>query len=349
MDAVNSKEMLAYNFLNTVICTFLKVHSYSAFLNEDKDSIISFDQLHGGKLGGVFQSKVCTTKQGNNEMQSTLNISDKSYSVQRSNEVCDDDEILDESLEQIAQTSKGYIQFNGMETVSHAMPVKHKSIGIDPHECAVDDMTKILERLKSTDQLEGNSDRKVFSDPQLLVDELALLKLDEIEDDDIRELDRCVRNLNYIGNGYLTKNPQIITEMLTALNPQIEIRLAEPTYIPSVCSPFSSDIFKLLSRFGPEAPSFWNDRGSEIVCKAGEKTIEMSNGKRKIGETDIYMNMPSKIMITPKPLFIAVRDLEKVVDKVKVKMDANERAGRYRHVSIEHDETKRKLWKELVV
>ncbi|RKF58535.1 hypothetical protein OnM2_067060 [Erysiphe neolycopersici] len=220
---------------------------------------------------------------------------------------------------------------------------------IDPHECAVDDMTKMLERLKSTDQFERSSDRKLFSDPQLLVDELALLKLDEIEDDDIRELDRCVRNLNYIGNGYLTKNLQMITEMLTALNSQTEIRLAEPTYIPSIRSPFSSDIFKLLSRFGPEAPSFWNDRGSEIVWKAGEKTIVMSNGKRKIGEINIYMNMPSKIMITPKPLLIAVRDLEKVVDKGKVKMDANERAGRYRHVSIEHDETKRKLWRELVV
>ncbi|RKF65991.1 hypothetical protein OnM2_000037, partial [Erysiphe neolycopersici] len=51
-DAVNPKGMLAYNFLNTVICTFLRVHSYSAFLDEDKSSITTFDQLVGGKLGG---------------------------------------------------------------------------------------------------------------------------------------------------------------------------------------------------------------------------------------------------------------------------------------------------------
>ncbi|KAI6247680.1 hypothetical protein HI914_04465 [Erysiphe necator] len=178
-----------------------------------------------------------------------------------------------------------------------------------------------------------------------LVDEISTLRIDELEEDDVRELDRCVRNLSYIGSGYLTKNPQMVTEMITALNSQSTIRLEEPTFIPLIRAPFSSDIFKLLS----QAPSFWNDRGSEIVCKAGEKTVVTSGGKRKMGEADIYMNMPYKIMITPKPLLIVVRDLEKVIARGKVKMDVNERAGRYRNVSIEHDDTKRKLLYRLLI
>lgn len=59
--------------------------------------------------------------------------------------------------------------------------------------------------------------------------------------------------------------------------------------------------------------------------------------------------MSPKIMIASKPLLIAIRDLEKIIEKARVKMDFNNRAGRYRLMSIEHDDTKRKLWKELVI
>ncbi|POS82428.1 hypothetical protein EPUL_005857, partial [Erysiphe pulchra] len=209
---------------------------------------------------------------------------------------------------------------------------RHTLARIDPHESAVDDMTKVLAQLTANSPFSGSMERKVFGDPQLLVNELSTLKLDEIEEDDIRELDRCRISNKESTNGNRS-----------------EIRLQEPTFISSIRSPFSSDIFKLLSRFGPEAPSFWNDRGSEILCRAREKSVITTGGKRKMGEADLYMNMPSKIMIISKPLLIAVKDLEKVVEKGKVKMDINERAGRYRHVSIEHYETKRKLWKELVI
>ncbi|KAI6250142.1 hypothetical protein HI914_02102 [Erysiphe necator] len=125
----------------------------------------------------------------------------------------------------------------------------------------------------------------------------------------------------------------MITEMITSLNSQIHIWLDEPTYISSIGSPFSSDIFKL----------------SEILCKVGEKKFVTTGIKRKIGNEDIYMNMSPKIMIASKPLLIAIRDLEKIIEKARVKMDFNNRAGRYRLMSIEHDDTKRKLWKELVI
>ncbi|RKF82659.1 hypothetical protein GcC1_012034 [Golovinomyces cichoracearum] len=120
-----------------------------------------------------------------------------------------------------------------------------------------------------------------------------------------------------MGTGYLTKNPQMVTKMLATLTANTTIPLTTPTYLPSVRAPFSSDFFKLLSRFGPDAPSFWNDRGSEIVCKAVKRSVASTGGKRKVGEDDIYWNMPSKLLITPKPLLIAVKDLEKSVKKDK--------------------------------
>lgn len=151
-----------------------------------------------------------------------------------------------------------------------------------------------------------------------------------------------------MGTGYLTKNPQMVTKMLATLTANTTIPLTTPTYLPSVRAPFSSDFFKLLSRFGPDAPSFWNDRGSEIVCKAVKRSVASTGGKRKVGEDDIYWNMPSKLLITPKPLLIAVKDLEKSVKKDKVKIDIDERTGRYRHMAIEYEKTRKAMWKELV-
>jgi hypothetical protein len=103
-----------------------------------------------------------------------------------------------------------------------------------------------------------------------------------------------------------------------------------------------------LSRFGPEAPSFWNDRGSEIPCKPVEKSVVTTGGKRKLGESDVFGNMPVRILVTPKPLLIAVKDMEKVMEKGKVKMDVTERAGKHRNISMESEETKKRVWKGLV-
>lgn len=219
---------------------------------------------------------------------------------------------------------------------------------MDPHESAVDDIIQKLEKLKTSDQYTGMTNRTMFNEPSTLVDELAKIKLDEVEDEDVRDLDRYVRNLNYMGTGYLSMNPQMIADMLAALTSTQDIVLTRPTYLPSIKAPFANRHFKALSRFGPEAPSFWNDRGAEILCKPVDKSTVSVAGKRKIGEPDIFGNMPNKLLISPKPLLIATRDLDRVVDNGKVKMDTNERAGKYRNISLEHEETRKSVWKELV-
>jgi hypothetical protein len=89
-------------------------------------------------------------------------------------------------------------------------------------------------------------------------------------------------------------------------------------------------------------------RGREIICKPLDTTVSTTGGKRKIGNADTYGNMPVRILITPKPLSVAVKDMEKVIEKGRVKMDVDERAGRYRNISVEHEETKKLMWKGLV-
>lgn len=219
---------------------------------------------------------------------------------------------------------------------------------MDPHESAVEDMIAKFEELHAKSQYTGSVDKSIFAEPKLLVDALSHLKITDIDDDDVRDLDRYIRNLNYMGTGYLTKNPQMIAEMLETISSNKSVELSRPTFLPSIKAPMTSKLFALLSRFGPEAPSFWNDRGKEIICKSVDKSVVTTGGKRKIGESDIYGNMPNRVLITPKPLLVAVKDMEKVLDKGRVKMDVDERAGRYRNISVEHEDTRKRLWKGLV-
>jgi hypothetical protein len=219
---------------------------------------------------------------------------------------------------------------------------------MDPHESAVEDMIRMLVNLQAKGQYTGTVDRSLFSEPKLLAEALSGLKISDIGDDDVREMDRYIKNLNYMGSGYLTSNPQMISEMLDTIASNKSIELARPTFIPSIRAPLKSRLFAILSQFGPEAPSFWNDRGKEILCKPIDKSVATTGGKRKIGDSDVFGNMPGRILITPKPLLIAIKDMEKVVDKGRVKMDLDERAGKYRNISVEHEETRKKMWKGLV-
>lgn len=219
---------------------------------------------------------------------------------------------------------------------------------MDPHESAVDDMIARFEILQTKGQISKSVGRSSFDEPKYLVEILNGLVISDLDDDDTRELDRCIRNLNYMGTGYLTKNPQMITEMLETVASNKSIELERPTFLPSIRAPLNSRLFAALSKFGPDAPSFWNDRGKEIVCKPIDLSVATIGGKRKIGNSDDFGNMPDRILITPKPLTIAVQDLAKVIERGRVKMDIDERAGKYRNISVEHEETRKAMWKGLI-
>lgn len=481
-DSINPKGARALKFLDNAISLFLEVHSYSAFREEDKDSIIIFEQLLARTYGTQYFPAVSETKDKDGNITKTpVQLEDKSYSSNEFNKRPREDEMDTEevtSAEKFVKSAEGFFRFRGNETVVKAHPAKknvsnigsskqipaspglifpyfhgliqpdgvfmnsvllrrfyqlmgsthdlcqqtyvdlrhgvnslastargmemcHILLGVelaletqsrcfliidkgqyhgfsllgarfaifcntkwnhsaseedflsaikrmDPHESAIEDMIKVLADLKTKDQYSGSLDKSLFREPKMLVECFDKLKLNVIPDDEVREMDRCVRNLNYMGTGYLSKNPQMISEMLDTIASNKSIELGIPTYIPSIRSPVKDRLFAILSQFGPEAPSFWNDRGKEITCKPIDKSVSTMGGKRKIGDSDDFGNMPIRILITPKPLLVAVKDMERVLDKGRVKMDIDERAGRYRNITVEHDETRKRMWKGLI-
>jgi hypothetical protein len=58
--------------------------------------------------------------------------------------------------------------------------------------------------------------------------------------------------------------------------------------------------------------------------------------------------MPERLLITPKPLSVAIRDMRKVVETKSVKMDFAERAGGFRNISIVSEPVRKRIWGALI-
>lgn len=220
---------------------------------------------------------------------------------------------------------------------------------LDPHANAVENLVSKFIALTAAQVYTGPTvTKKTFEQPSDLVEVFKGLKLEEVSQDDESELDRNIRCLNYMGKSYLAKDPGQIAGAIELLFSETAVKLERPTYIPSVRVDLESRSFIVLSRFGPDAPSMWNERGQEFVCSGRETTILTSGGKRKASEEDIYANMPVKILVTPKPIVIAVRDMDKIRDRGAIRIDLKERAGKYRSICIESEAMRKRMWKVLV-
>lgn len=220
---------------------------------------------------------------------------------------------------------------------------------LDPHLQAVHKLVGSFVTMTESSQYTGPAvSEETFNSPSSLIPVLKGIALDKIEDQLERELNQCFRSLNYMGSGYLQQNPQIVAEMLETFFSDAVVELDRPTYIPSIRTAVDTREFVLLSRFGPDAPSLWNERGTLFKCEARETAETSEKGKRKMGALDTYANMPDKILVTPKPLEISVRDFGKMVAEGGVKMDLKERAGKYRNMSIEAEVMRKRIWKALV-
>jgi hypothetical protein len=219
---------------------------------------------------------------------------------------------------------------------------------MDPHEASVGHLVQIFGKMKTEGDYSGPTvTSSTFQEPKNLIDVFRGLDLSEIDDDVIKEIDKYLRGLNFMGTGYWARNPQTIVDALKIIATEGSVKLERPTYFSSIRLPIHTKEYAALSKFGPESFSLWNERGSDISCKASETQI-VSSGKRKAGEIDLYANMPQKILVTPKPLGVAVSDMTKVVNKGMIKIDLGERAGKYRNICVENEEMRKAVWRELV-
>ncbi|KAI0992929.1 hypothetical protein K3495_g15255, partial [Podosphaera aphanis] len=103
---------------------------------------------------------------------------------------------------------------------------------VDPHEHAVEEIMSKLSELASKELYTGRVEKAIFQEPSTLVEQLGMLKLDNLSEDDVRELDRNLMHLNYSEGGFWSRNPHYVTEMLKLLSSGSEIELSRPTVIP---------------------------------------------------------------------------------------------------------------------
>lgn len=222
---------------------------------------------------------------------------------------------------------------------------------LDPHTRAVAELVAKFGEMAVSEKYTGPTVTKELIEK--LVDlplVLGGIVTKSLEESEKTKLNNMFRSLNLRGTGYVAMNPQHIEDFVKLyFDSDATTSLSTPTFIPNIGVDLSDRAFHLLSRFGPDAPSFWNEKGFDIPCVATEVTKSNAGDKRsRVTEEDIFGNMPSVIHVCPKPLQVAVGDWRRVVKHKTVKIDDKERARDYRTVSIKDETARKGIWSGLV-
>jgi len=216
---------------------------------------------------------------------------------------------------------------------------------LDPTLRSIREIARMLSNLKLEGSYSGPDFTKDFIEtPNKLVSVFSGFSFDSIGAETIAKLDSLFQGLNLRGAGFEAMNPQNVLKFVESFFSDEPAIIQRPTYIPAIRAPIESKSFVLLSRFGPEAPSFWNEKGSEITVAAASS----GSGKRKRDDEELYGYMPKEFHIIPKPLHIAHRDFHKVLQKGAVKMDLKERARGFRTIGLIKETAIKPIWKALV-
>lgn len=260
--------------------------------------------------------------------------------------IMDGDEYLGCSI-----LGSGFAIYNGSSWVvsNSAEDFKASLRCLDPHQSAVASLEAVLGRLALTSSYTGSTSLGDLEDPSSLVAVLEGLKLKDVDPKEIGNLDNALRRLNFRGDGFRKAHePNDVKWFLDQFFNHDTPKLQKPCYIASCRMDLTDKATILLSSFGPDAPSFWNNKGVEIACIAQE-VYRVENGKRKKSEEDVFANMPEAILVSPKPLTVAIGDWAGyVLTKKAVKFDLKERAARHRNKGIIAEEIKKEVWALLV-
>lgn len=255
--------------------------------------------------------------------------------------------IEDEVYKGAVLLGTGFNLHDGAKWVSPEESVAKDLLLLDPTARALSELTRKFTEMKLNGNYSGPDLTKDFlATPNKFIEVFKNLKIDNLDNAAVRELDSLFMGLNLRGDGFLPMNPQGVQQFVEEYFGSPDFLLKLPTFIPSVRAPIETKEFALLSRFGPEAPSFWNEKGQELPVVAGSSSS--SKGKRKLDESDLYANMPKEFHITPKPLLVAVNDMKKVISKRAVKMDLKERARGYRTIGLVSESSIKSIWGVMV-
>jgi len=164
--------------------------------------------------------------------------------------------------------------------------------------------------------------------------------LREIPEDKVKDIDRCLHGLIW-GKPYIQLGPDTFLKFLDAAFAEdtIPVPSDQPMYLPSCKGPIGSNLFQHLATFGPDAPSLWNTAGSKIP---------VVDRKRKGSDSaDAQPAVPSEIIILPKPVLVALKEWNKILDDGVVCFNLKERARDYRGHVVKEEGIRKKIWKSL--
>jgi hypothetical protein len=231
----------------------------------------------------------------------------------------------------------------------------------DIHYMALANIAERLEALRFVGNITGREmDSRVeasdIDTPEKLV---AILQAISISDPRPRGTDKLLEDLDkslrraVFSQRYLPIQPDTIQRFLTFVLETSKSDIVEeddlPIFFPSHDIDFTDPVSRFLCAFGPEAPSPWNTAGEELTV-AQTEVVEVVDGKRKkTGTFDYYGGVPEQLIFAPKPTGIAIKDWKVAISNKSVRMDMKERARAYRAVRVVHEETRKKMWKAMIL
>lgn len=225
---------------------------------------------------------------------------------------------------------------------------------MDPSEKAISDLFEIFGEMRVTkgDSVPPEFTRDTIRDIHFLADNLKRLSFDHEDGAKHRtKVNDLFRRINFTGGSkFVTIEPSSIHGALLALTKHTDdVPLSMPTFIPNISVDMHSRAFKVLSKFGPDAISFWNaSKGDLFSLAIPEEVTEASGAKRKRKEDDALPSPPPEIVVQVKPLQQAILDWETVRKEHAIKMDLKERARDFRCHVIKSDELRKDIWNALL-
>jgi len=231
----------------------------------------------------------------------------------------------------------------------------------DIHYQALVNVAERLEALRFVGNIAGREMESMISASDIDTPEklASLLKTISINDPRPKDSDRLLDELDkalrrtVFSRRYLPIQPDTIEQFfnfilrtdISSVDEEEEL----PIYFPSHDVDFSDPITRFLVAFGPEAPSPWNSAGEDMSVEQSEE-YEVVDGKRKkTGRLDYYGNTPEQLIFAPKPTGISIKDWKNCIINKTVRMDMKERARAYRAVRVVHSDTRKRMWKSMIL
>lgn len=248
---------------------------------------------------------------------------------------------------------EGFAVYDGS---SWYVPESHeelfKSVSfMDPSEKAITELLGLLDDLRVADasNVPVAWGRESFSNIDFLVENLGKVKFSIENEEKVKaRANDLLRKINFRGGeSFIRIEPSSIHGALLVLTSDAEPELRFPFYLPSFQTDLSSKVFRVMTKFGPDAISFWNSsKGDKYSVEPVEADVGKGKKRAKSVE-EVFPEPPPEIIVQIKPLTQCIQDWRTVVEARGIKQDLKERARDYRCHVLKNEQVRKDIWTAL--